>query len=683
MDYDASFVEHDADAQRVIRTRNRAIASQKTVIAEVAMEDANDYESLNVLYRKIFRFLLDYAPNSTVQDKLVEREVATALESVFPKVGLKTFMQLSLEEKTLQLEELAKIVLGIRLFNRHQGGEGAGIDQMDTDGSKLATTILDDVSDEVQYFTASCIKYQQAVVRAHFIRRRADTSVDLPVEETKDGCPAGRKPRDQSKLVPVKVVERWLKELVNRRQYLGFLKSLQGEVRDVQVRVVETCKGIGEVLESVQHMVTNKANVSKELVYPLFESLGALWVSLFEEVTALLARSSTLSALCKYRMSFTPTLDDNYYQTLLSQSMDNIDNENESKNENEASPISALSLSDIECKSESKRDHKSSLPPSSSSFSSSSSSSCLMEDHKSELKDCHLESTEAIDDRGVEGTGSGVTVEGQEVSEASDTGATLLSANDTHDFLLLPLELQGYCPWSMVHAHGLLLPGKPGLGVVRYQNMYYVCEHAKAIASFMLDPEYYLIDIRARSLKNPEYIHLLGLQRWFPYASISKLSKAEDLDSADSRGHPAKRDASTGTPTHFIESNMNINYHWNEWELRRRALKIANLTKCKTSSQQTDSSHFRRESGSQVYTLRDKDSQTKRDKGTNPPVITTYIAGLRGTPSISSRAVSKYVKKDDGESRAGAGAVADSKDGCSQPNPERLRAGVVTLKLDL
>ena len=678
MDYDASFVEHDADAQRVIRTRNRVIASQKTGIAEVAMEDANDYESLNVLYRKIFRFLLDYAPNSTVQDKLVEREVATALESVFPKVGLKTFVQLSLEEKTSQLEELAKIVLGIRLFNRYQGGGGAGIDQMDTDGSKLAATILDDISDEVQYFTASCIKYQQTVVRAQFIRRRADISVDLSVEETKDGCPAVRKPRDESKLVPVKAVERWLKELVNRRQYLRFLKSLQGEVTVVQERVVETCKSIGEVLENVQHMVTNKANVSKELVYPLFESIGALWVSLFEEVTALLARSSTLSALCKYRMSFTPTLDDNYYKTLLSQSIDDIENKNE--NGNDASPMSALSLSDIECKSESKRDHKSS-PPSSSSFSSSSSSSYVMDDHKSDVKDSSLESTEAIDDRGVEGTGTSVIVEGVEVSEVSDTGATLLSANDTHDFLLLPLELQGYCPWSMVHAHGLLLPGKPGLGVVSYQNMYYVCEHAKAIASFMLDPEYYLMDIRARSLKNPEYIHLLGLQRWFPHASISKLSKVEDLDSADSRGHPTTRDASTGTPTHFIESNMNINYHWNEWELRRRALKIANLIKCKTTSQQTDSSHFRRAAGSQVYTLRDKDSQTKRDKGTNPPVITTYIAGLRGTPSISSRAVSRYVKKDGGDGRAGAGA--DSKEGCSQPNPERRRARVVTLKLDL
>ena len=658
MDYDASFLKHDMDAQRVIQTRNQTIASSKTLIAEVVMDDASDYESLTVLYRKMFRFLLDFAPNSTRQDKLIEREVATALESVFPKVGLKTFVQLLHNEKISQLEELANIVLGIRLFNRHQGGGGAGIDDMDKDGKKLAITMLNDVSDEVQYFTANCIKYQQAIVRAQFMRRRADMSV--AVEETKGGCHTDRRACDQSKLVPLKVAERWLKELINRRQYLGFLKTLQGEISHVQVRMSEICRNVGEVLESVQQMVTNKANVSKELVYPRFESLGALWVGLFEEVTLLLARSSTLSALCKYRMSFTPTLDDSYYETLMSQSIDAYD---DSAPDSESTP----SLSDIECKSESKGDDK----------PSPSSSSSIMEDYKAEVKDSHADCKDDIDD----GSAVGVCV----AVESTDTGATLLSAHDTPDFLLLPLELQGYCPWSMVHAHGLLLPGKPALGVVRYQDMYYVCEHAKAISSFMLDPERYLQNIRARSIQNPEYIHLLRLQRWFPHASISKLLQTGESGSTSSTGRPATRDASTGTPTHFLESNVDINYHWNEWELRRRALKITNLTGCKTSSQQTDSSHFRREAGSQVYTLRDKDTQTKRDKGTNPPVITTYIAGLRGTPAVSSRAVSKYVKKDSEVGRAGE----DCKDGkesshhMTQPNSERLRARIVTLKLNL
>ena len=105
------------------------------------------------------------------------------------------------------------------------------------------------------------------------------------------------------------------------------------------------------------------------------------------------------------------------------------------------------------------------------------------------------------------------------------------------------------------------------------------------------------------------------------------------------------RDASTGTPTHFIESYIDLNYHWNEWELRRRALKVVSLKNCGTKGSQTDNSHFRRDTESQVYEPRQKGTQTKRDKGVNPPIVTTYIAGLRGKKPADAKAVSKYEKE--------------------------------------
>ena len=121
----------------------------KTSVVEVEMEDVNDFESLTTCYRKIFKFLLDFAPNiSSVQsksgmiffitslllntiilfvrfsnylgaishDREVEREVAADLESVFPRIGLKAFVQLNSEEKNVQLAELARIVLGEHFF---------------------------------------------------------------------------------------------------------------------------------------------------------------------------------------------------------------------------------------------------------------------------------------------------------------------------------------------------------------------------------------------------------------------------------------------------------------------------------------------------------------------------------------------------------------------------------------
>ena len=132
VDYDTAFLREDVEAQRKLRVRNKMIATHKMGIVEVVMEDAHDFEALTMLYRKIFRFLLDYSPNSKTHDRLVEREVAAALESVFPRIGLKAFLTLSQEERSNQLLELGRITLGIRLFNKEQGRGGAGIDNMDS-----------------------------------------------------------------------------------------------------------------------------------------------------------------------------------------------------------------------------------------------------------------------------------------------------------------------------------------------------------------------------------------------------------------------------------------------------------------------------------------------------------------------------------------------------------------------
>ena len=138
-----------------------------------------------------------------------------------------------------------------------------------------------------------------------------------------------------------------------------------------------------------------------------------------------------------------------------------------------------------------------------------------------------------------------------------------------------------------------------------------------------------------------------------------------------------------GTPTHFIETYIDLNYHWNEWELRKRALKLVNLTKCKTIGQQTDHSHFRRENDSQVYELREMGTQTLRNKGTNPPMITTYLGGLRGTANTNNKAVSKYVSRGIKSVIGGGKVVNEEKDRDGDAKSEQLRARIVTLKLDL
>ncbi|PHJ24607.1 c6orf165-like protein [Cystoisospora suis] len=93
---------------------------------------------------------------------------------------------------------------------------------------------------------------------------------------------------------------------------------------------------------------------------------------------------------------------------------------------------------------------------------------------------------------------------------------------------------------------------------------------------------------------------------------------------------PATVDASVMTPVHFPTIQRDNTYHWNEWELRRRALQMADILNRQTTSCQTMISHCRSEQETQVYILKEKDQNTMKSTGTSSIRKKKYVAGLRG-----------------------------------------------------
>jgi len=88
-------------------------------------------------------------------------------------------------------------------------------------------------------------------------------------------------------------------------------------------------------------------------------------------------------------------------------------------------------------------------------------------------------------------------------------------------------------------------------------------------------------------------------------------------------------DKSIDTPTHFIEKNLDPNYCWNEWELRKKAIQMANIRKRQTKACQTILSNFKVDSDAQTYQPKDAETNTGINKGTNPLRPRNYITGLR------------------------------------------------------
>mmetsp|Transcript_31450 Transcript_31450/g.94528 ORF Transcript_31450/g.94528 Transcript_31450/m.94528 type:complete len:697 (+) Transcript_31450:266-2356(+) len=205
--------------------------------------------------------------------------------------------------------------------------------------------------------------------------------------------------------------------------------------------------------------------------------------------------------------------------------------------------------------------------------------------------------------------------------------ADLLVPGKAHGYDSIALNLGGFCAASAALDPPLLLPADHRLGKLKYDGRFYGFANRTGAASFDADADNLLEAVRVSAKRYPELIELLQLHEYF--ASIA-LDSTTGLSASKKTAAPLKCDGGCQTETHPMESNIVPGYESSEWELRRRAIKLANLRTKKTRSVQTDRSNFRRSTEIQVYAPKESSTQTRKDAGTGVPKPTTYIRGLRG-----------------------------------------------------
>lgn len=147
-----------------------------------------------------------------------------------------------------------------------------------------------------------------------------------------------------------------------------------------------------------------------------------------------------------------------------------------------------------------------------------------------------------------------------------------LMPNNTPDFMHIPLDFLGFCLFTIVENNGLLMPGKPNLGVFKFKDRYCVFSDEKAVEKFLIDPEEYMKRAKEVCRQNPELIHLLKLQEEFPDASLAALLQGKDGMHPLFSISALMVNKDIQTPDHFLEKHIEPNYHWNEWDLRQKAL---------------------------------------------------------------------------------------------------------------
>jgi hypothetical protein len=292
--YDSAFAEIDRNQQ----TSKQAVNGSEERIIEAIVSTGSkfeqDFDSMTGLYRKIFHLLLLKCTtpdgSATVEkNPAVEREVAAALESVFPRVGLRSFVALTGPEKAAQLQELCSIVLGIRIFNAHLGKGGQGLPVLE---------------DSLQQVDTSAV--------AEAIQKEVDEATDV-CKELSDFlmvCSSGGVERAPSE----EEVEKARGELLYHRQYLTYMLSLQEDVSSASERCMKDRESLGQELVELDALVGARTSVPKDQVYPRFDSVARIFKTAWAEIQVLQSRKELLELLQKHKSQYFPLLEEGHIQ---------------------------------------------------------------------------------------------------------------------------------------------------------------------------------------------------------------------------------------------------------------------------------------------------------------------------------------------------------------------------------
>uniref|UniRef100_A0A8C8B2H8 Cilia- and flagella-associated protein 206 n=1 Tax=Otus sunia TaxID=257818 RepID=A0A8C8B2H8_9STRI len=204
---------------------------------------------------------------------------------------------------------------------------------------------------------------------------------------------------------------------------------------------------------------------------------------------------------------------------------------------------------------------------------------------------------------------------------------------DNFDQLLI--QYHGFCAHA-IGVKGLTLPGNPAIGILKHKERYYVFSSKEAAYIFAQDPDKFIQLNAEKAKEHAELIQLLELRHQFEY--LAPYAQARNADKCLMKP-TIKCDNSTQTDTHILPPTIVTSYEWNEWELRRKAIKLANLRRKLTHATQTDLSHMRRQNSTQVYLPKDVSTQTKRDNSSNVPRPQIFLEGLQGGSSPTTHMV--------------------------------------------
>ncbi|KAL2913743.1 hypothetical protein HK105_206759 [Polyrhizophydium stewartii] len=272
--FDTNFPAQNDFLHKEKLTRIDACSSLLKEILDVKSKSISAYENL---YRKIVSYVLLRTHVGNATDVRVVREATAALESVFPQSELNAFVSLSRGEKEAQLNGLAQLVTGIRLFNKQLGKGGESIEKL----PELCASELRELT----------ILLHEHTQRTEQLVQQYKAALDYA-----DSTPNSEIHSDFANRIRA--------GLVFRRQYLIYLDALQEQVMKSRQTLVSIGERFDDGMRELKMTCKSKTAVPVDQVYPQFIMLSNLWSNWTDELFLLAFRRGIVDQLDFFARSF-------------------------------------------------------------------------------------------------------------------------------------------------------------------------------------------------------------------------------------------------------------------------------------------------------------------------------------------------------------------------------------------
>ncbi|CCW69692.1 unnamed protein product [Phytomonas sp. Hart1] len=587
------------------------------------------------------------------------RDTLAALSLVLPRRKVPGFIRLDAVERRRQLEEIARVVWGIRLFNREEGREeGVGLPDpreglegpLDTlkrtseDGLARLRARMTPLLAVMERPTSVLPGEEQRRLREEYHHLQQIRHIFLAVRGLQRGLSVAVKNEVFARFVTA------LRELRKRFAAKSGRDKANGEVRISE----GTTGGITSASDTLVGVGSGPPSVLKEVVYPMFMALADASTAA-RRLSLELEEAGRLLELALHSEDESPsTLPEELAEEAMphiarekpSRGFDIIRAEVEGVLNDETSPTSrALKEAGLQMK------YLTSLP----------------DEFDAITRECYPESLCAL--RGfcpVRFAQTGLLREAR--VPRYPASSSLSNANDINENGDTDAD-------DKVGAGLLVVEGRFG-GLALARPQYFAFRDEPALLAFVADPlrylraafrgEYEIVDLpnvpkstpnaqeKSFSLgssgasREPAAMLLAGLLDYAPrelYIAGARMieagSSALSSRAEGTMDETKSKCVDAGTQTGQIDPYFDHNYYWNEWDLRRQALKLVNLLNMRTHFTQTTASRFRRENATQASPPKTSATQTMIDAATQPLQTVQYLKGLRGTASSEVKQVQR------------------------------------------